>query len=104
MATGGGLALPKHLQDKDACSWFKRFEVCAATNGLDNTKKLLCLPTLLRGHVWAIYDSLGEESTDIYAHLKSTLLQCLCPDTEEDCLAAREQLSKSKTPGRKGKH
>ena len=64
MATGGGLALPKHLQDKDACSWFKRFEVCAATNGLDNAKKLLCLPTLLRGRVWAIYDSLGEESTD----------------------------------------
>ena len=50
MATGGGLALPEHLQDEDARSWFKRFEVCAATNGWDNARKLLRLPTLLRGH------------------------------------------------------
>ena len=27
MATGDGLALPEHLQDEDACSWLKRFEV-----------------------------------------------------------------------------
>ena len=96
MATGGGLALPEHLQDEDARSWFKRFEVCAAANGWDNAKKLLRLPTLLRGRAWAVYDSLDEESTDTYAHLKSALLQRLCPDTEEDRLAAREQLSKRK--------
>ena len=75
MATGGGLALPEHLQDEDARSWFKRFEVCAAANGWDNAKKLLRLPTLLRGRAWAVYDSLDEESTDTYAHLKSALLQ-----------------------------
>ena len=96
MATGSGLALPEHLQDEDARSWFKRFEVCAAVNGWDNMKKLLCLPMLLRGCTWAVYDSLGEESMDTYTHLKSALLQCLCPDTEEDCLAASEQLPKRK--------
>ena len=96
MATGGGLALPENLQDEDSRSWFKRFEVCAAANGWDEAKKLLRLPTLLRGSAWAIYDSFGEDSTDKYAHLKSALLQRLCPDSEEDRLAAREQLSKRK--------
>ena len=62
MATGGGLALPEHLQDEDASSWFKRFEVCAAANSWDDAKKLLRLPTLLKGRAWAIFDSLGEDS------------------------------------------
>ena len=96
MATGGGLALPEHLQDEDARSWFKRFEVCAAANSWDDAKKLLRLPTLLKGRAWAIFDSLGEDSTDTYAHLKNALLQRLNPDTEEDRLAARELLSKRK--------
>ena len=96
MATGGGLALPENLQDEDLRSWFKRFEVCAAANGWDEAKKLLRLPTQLRGRAWAIYDLLGEDSTDTYAHLKSALLQRLCPHSEEDRLAACEQLSKRK--------
>ena len=96
MATGGGLALPKPLQDKDLCSWLKWFEVCAAVNGWDNGKKLLRLPTLLRGHAWAIYDSLGEVDTDMYVHLKKALFWRLSLDTEEDYLAAREQLSQRK--------
>ena len=49
MAAGGGLALPEHLQDEDARSWFKRFEVCAAANSWDDAKKLLRLLTLLKG-------------------------------------------------------
>ncbi len=43
-----GLALPEPLQEDDARSWFKRFEVCAAANEWDDRKKLLRLPTLLR--------------------------------------------------------
>ena len=96
MDTGIGLALPEPLQDEDSRSWFKRFEVCAAANGWDDGKKLLRLPTLLRGRAWAIYDSLGEADTDTYAHLKDALLRRLSPDTEEDRLAAREQLSQRK--------
>ena len=46
--------------------------------------------------MWAIYDALGEGDTNTYDHLKEALLQCLSPDTEEDCLAAREQLSRRK--------
>ena len=58
-----------------------------------------CCSEVVRG----LYDSLGEESMDTYTHLKSALLQCLCPDTEEDCLAASEQLSKRKLQeGREG--
>ena len=96
MATGGGLALPEPLQDEDSRSWFKRFEVCAAANGWDDTKKLLCLPTLLKGRAWAIYDVLGGGDTDTYDHLKDALLQRLSPDTEEDHLAAQERLSRRK--------
>ena len=68
IATGGGLALPEPLHDEDTRSWFKRFEVCLAVNGWDATKQLLRLPTLLRGHAWAIFDSLGDSDTDIYDH------------------------------------
>ena len=60
------------------------------------SNKLLCLPALFRGRAWAIYDSLGEESTNTYAYLKSALLHCLCPNTKEDCVEACEQLSKRK--------
>ena len=96
MATGGGLSLPEPLQDEDSRSWFKRFEVCAAANGWDGAKKLLHLPTLLKGHAWAIYDALGKGDTDTYDHLKGALLRRLSPNTEEDRLAAREQLSRRK--------
>ena len=56
MACSTGLALPEVLQDGDAKSWFKRFEVCAAANEWNDEKRLKCLPTLLRGRAWAIFD------------------------------------------------
>ena len=71
MEIGGGLALLEPLHDEDAASsWFKKSEVCSAANGWDGVKKLLNFPTLLRGHAWAVFDSLGEADTDSYDHLK----------------------------------
>jgi len=96
MTTGGGLALPELLQNEDSHSWFKRFEVCAAANGWDAAKMLLRLPTLLKGHAWVVYDSLTEEEADSYEHMKAALLKHLSPDTEEDCLTARDLLSQRK--------
>ena len=93
MATGGGLALPEPLVDEEARSWFKRYEVCALANGWNDQKKLLRLPTLLKGRSWAIYDSLQEGDLDTYEHLKDAILKRLCPDTEEDRVVARERLS-----------
>lgn len=63
--------------------------------GTVNAKKLLHLPTLHKGSTWPVYDSLGADSIDTYAHLKSALFQHMYPDTE-DHLAACEQLSKRK--------
>ena len=68
--------------------------MCASANGWNDQKKLLRLPTLLKGRSWAIYDSLGDEETDTYDHLKAAILKCLCPDTEEDRIVAREWLSR----------
>ena len=96
MACSTGLALPEVLHDGDAKSWFKRFEVCATANEWNNEKKLKRLPTLLRGRAWAIYDALPDASTDTYEHLKEALLSSLSPDTEEDRLSAREELSQRK--------
>jgi len=94
MATGGqGIALPEPLQDTDARSWFRRFEVCSAANGWDEGKQLLRLPTLLKGRAWAVYEALGNEETDSYAHLKAALLTKLSPDTDEHRLSARERLA-----------
>ena len=90
MATGGNLALPEPLEGEDAKSWFKCYEVCGMANGWNDQKKLLRLPTLLTGHAWAVYNSLHEDGdTNMYEHLKATILQHLCPDTEEDRLVAQ---------------
>ena len=94
MRTGGGLALPEPLGDEEGRSWFKRYEVCTSANGWNDQKKLLRLPTLLKGRSWAIYDSLQEEEMDTYEHMKAAILKRLCPDTEEDRVVARERLSK----------
>ena len=88
-----GLALPEPLKDEDARSWFKRFEVCSAADDWNDQKKLLRLPTLLRGRAWAIFDSLPDASTDSYANLKAALLERLSPDTDEDRISARNGLS-----------
>jgi len=78
---GGGLALPEPLQNEDAKSWFKpRYEVCSVANGWDADKKRRRLPTLLRGRAWAIFDSLGDDETDTYDHLKAAILSRMCPD------------------------
>ena len=94
MASGTGIALPEVLRGEDAKSWFKRFEVCAGANGWNDERKLCRVPTLLQGRAWAVYDSLTDGETDTYEHLKEALLQQLCPDTDEERLIARDELSR----------
>ena len=67
--------------------------MCASANGRNYQKKLLCLPTLLKGCSWAIYDSLHDEEMDTYDYLKAAILNCLCLDMEEDRIVAQEWLS-----------
>ena len=93
MATGTTICLPEPLEDGNAKSWFRRFDVCAAANEWDAAKKLVRLPTLLRGRTWAIYESLGETDNASYEALKKAIISRLNPDTDEDRLAAREQLT-----------
>ena len=87
------VCLPEPLQHEDASSWFKRFELCAAVNDWNEAKQLLRLPTLLRRRAWAIYESLSDADKETYAKLKKAILERLNPDTDENRLAAREQLS-----------
>ena len=87
------IALPEPFCGENAKSWFQRFEVCAAANEWDDPRKLLRLPTLLRGPAWAIFSALSDEEKDTYANLKQALLGSLSPDTEEDRLCAREELA-----------
>ena len=94
MASSVGLALPEPLQDKDAKSWFKRYEVCAAANEWNAEKQLLRLPTLLRGRAWAIFDALPDGDKGSYNDLKKALLERLSPDTDEDRLSARDELAR----------
>ena len=94
MATGNTICLPEPLEDGDAKAWFRRFDVCAAANDWNAAKKLVRLPTLLRGRAWAIYESLGENDNESYNVLKGAIISRLNPDTDEDRLAAREQLTR----------
>ena len=52
---------PLHRDDK---SWFKQFEVCAATNESNTVKMLLRVPTMLKGQVWGVFESLSDTETD----------------------------------------
>ena len=92
MATGDRVCLPEHLDDGDARSWFKRYELCADANEWNAAKKLLRLPTLFKGRAWAIFESLGDNDKDTYAHLKGAMTERLNPDTDENRMVAREQL------------
>ena len=92
MATGDKLCLPEYLDDGDAGSWFKRFELCAAANEWNNAKMLLRLPTLFKGRAFAIFESLGDDDKDTYGHLKNAMTERLNPDTDENRMVAREQL------------
>ena len=62
------------------------------TNGSNQAKKLLWLPTLFKGQAWAVFESLGEDEKDTYAHLKGAMTERLNPDTDENRMVAPEQL------------
>ena len=68
--------------------------MCAAANEWNAAKKLVRLPTLLRGRAWAIYESLGENNNESYNALKGTIISRLNPDIDEDRFAACEQLTR----------
>jgi len=53
---------------------------------------LSCLPMLLMGWAWAIYESLGNKQMHTYQHLKTVFP--LCPDTEEDRMISIEKIMK----------
>ena len=48
---------------------------------------------LLRGQVWTIYKSFRENDNASYDALKKGIISRPNPDTDEDCLAARKQLT-----------
>ena len=85
-STGSGIVLPEPLQDENAKSWFKRYEIYA--NSWNQATRLARLPTLLKGRAWAIYEVLTEEQTDTYALAKEALLARLSLDTDEDRICA----------------
>ena len=88
------ICLPKPLEDGDAKLWSRWFDVYAAANEWNTAKKLVRLPTLLRGWVRAIYELLGEADNEPCATLKGAIISRLNLDTDKDCLAAHEQLSR----------
>ena len=80
MAAGNTICLPEPLEDGDAKSWFRRFDVCAAANEWNAAKKLVRLPTLFRGRAWATYESLGEADNEDYDALKGAVtVICVSP-------------------------
>ena len=85
----------RSMEKMPSCG-LKGFEVCAATNEWDSAKKLLRVPTLLKGRAWAVFESLSEAEMDTYAHLKMALLAQLSLDTAEERLVAHEELNRQK--------
>jgi len=48
---------------------------------------------LLPGRAWGIFNSLGEEETDTYDHMKAAILGRMSLDTEEEKSITHERLS-----------
>ena len=92
MATRDRVCLHEHLDDGDARTWFKRYELCATANEWNQAKKPLRLPALFKGQAWAIFESLGEDDKDTYVHLKEAMMERLNLDKDENHMVACEQL------------
>jgi len=78
------ICLSEPLQHEDVRSWFKHF---TTADEWDAAKWLLCLPTLLQGQLWAIYESLSNDGKETYVKLKKAVFDRLNPNTGEHCLA-----------------
>ena len=89
MAIGARVCLPEHLDDGDARSWFKRYELCVAANEWNTAKKLLRLPVLSKaGHG----PYLNHWATMRRTRMPTAMTERLNPDTDKNRMGARKQL------------
>jgi len=92
MATSS-ICLPEPLEDRDAKSRFRRFDVCAsARHWVERSQETDATADTSERPRLGYIESLGEDDNASYDALKKAILGRLNPDTDEDRLAAREQL------------
>ena len=94
MAAVNTIGLSKPFEDRDAKLCFRWFDVCATASKWNAAKKIVRLPTLLKGWVRVIYKLSGETDNESYKALKGAINSRLNLDPNEDSLASREQLSR----------
>lgn len=71
---GFGCLLPDvYNGDAEFDTWHKHFNLCAAANGWDESKKLVFLPTRLRGRAFRIYENLPDAKKASPTDLTSAL-------------------------------
>ena len=95
------MSVPDKFDDGDLELWLKCFSMCASANGWDNAKKLLYLPTFLRGRAFAVYERLSDADRGTSAALE-VALKVFTPGMEESRRLAHSQLASRQLEGGKG--
>lgn len=87
--------LPDTYCDGDFDAWERHFAACAAANSWTDERKLLVLPTRLRGRAQRIYDHLSPAEKDSYTSLRDSM-SAKCSSTAMRILAAANFRSRSR--------
>ena len=73
------VSLPSAFSEGDPTEWFKRFEICSASNDWDSAMRAKKMPTLLEGEALAVCLDLGEDDQKDYNEAKKKIIARLAP-------------------------
>ena len=82
MASDTHTSLPRVFSSGDFKEWLTRFNICAASNGWDDTKKYAKIATFLEGEALAVYLEM-DKTKDKFSDLVTELENNFHPPSEE---------------------
>lgn len=83
--------------DGDYDAWERHFNVCAAANNWDDAKKLLFLPTLLRGRAFLVYQHLDLQDRASFARLSAAMSKGCRSPAQREVAAAKFRARKHRS-------
>ena len=74
------LSVPEAFSDGDFGLWLQKFELCLTANGWKEDEMLKCLPTLLSGKAFAVFERLGEDKKESFKTLLESIKEAFGDD------------------------
>ena len=82
MSADRHVSVPRVFSSGDFKEWLTRFNICAKSNGWDDEKKYVKIPTFLEGEALAVYLEMDEKK-DKFEHVVKELENNFHPPSEE---------------------